>query len=207
MELNLIIVVIVSYIIGSIPWAYIIVKLFYSEDLRQKGTGNIGAMNSFEITGRKWIGIAVFILDCLKGIISIILARILSGDDVITVSTAGFFVIVGHNFSVFMRFKGGRGLSSAVGVSLMINPVLFVIWALIWITVYKFIKKDIHIANVSATILSPAIISILPGLFLIKFNIINNFDQDKLIFLTIAICILILIRHLKPMYDLIKKPE
>src|SRR3989339_536299 len=133
-------VILLSYLLGSIPWAFIIVKVFYSEDLRKKGTGNIGAMNSFEITGKKWIGIAVFILDFLKGIASILLAKIISNDNTTIISLAGFFVILGHNFSVFMKF--------------MFNP---------------------------------------------------NFSREILIFITIAICILILIRHIKPLFELFKK--
>lgn len=205
MEIKLILVIILSYLIGSIPWAYIIVKLFYSEDLRQKGTGNIGAMNSYDITGKKWIGVAVFILDCIKGIVSVLLARIISNDNIIPVAASGFFVILGHNFSVFMKFKGGRGLSSAVGVSLMINPLLFIIWALVWVVEYKLIKKDIHIANISATILLPAFLLIIPGNILVMLTIIPHFNRDMLISLSISICLLILIRHFKPIYDLIKK--
>ncbi|MBI5324562.1 MAG: glycerol-3-phosphate acyltransferase [Ignavibacteriae bacterium] len=205
MELILIIVIILSYIIGSIPWAYIIVKLFYSEDLRKKGTGNIGAMNSYEITGKKWIGIAVFILDCIKGIAAVLLARLISNDNIIDVSASGFFVILGHNFSVFLKFKGGRGLSSAVGVSLMINPWLLLCWTLFWFIEFQFIKKDIHIANISASILTPAILLIIPEKLIMYLGIIPGFTKDILLLLTIAICLLILIRHLKPIKELINK--
>ncbi|OGU14257.1 MAG: hypothetical protein A2X61_16720 [Ignavibacteria bacterium GWB2_35_12] len=198
-------VILLSYLLGSIPWAFIIVKVFYSEDLRKKGTGNIGAMNSFEITGKKWIGIAVFILDFLKGIASILLAKIISNDNTTIISLAGFFVILGHNFSVFMKFKGGRGLSSAVGVSLMINPLLFIIWALIWVIEFRLIKRNVHIANSAATVLLPAILIIIPENLLMKLMFIPNFSREMLIFITIAICILILIRHIKPLFELFKK--
>jgi len=198
-------VILISYLLGSIPWAFIIVKLFYSEDLGQKGTGNIGAMNSYDITGKKWIGIAVFILDCIKGIAAILLARLISNDNVLIISLAGFFVILGHNFSVFMKFKGGRGLSSAVGVSLMVNPLLLIIWASVWVIEFLLIKKDVHIANTAATVFMPAILIIIPEYLVLNLMFIPNFSKEMLIFLTIAISILILIRHIKPIYELIRK--
>lgn len=198
-------IILLSYLLGSIPWAFIIVKLFYSEDLRKKGTGNIGAMNSYDITGKKWIGIAVFILDCIKGIATIILARLVSNDNVLIISLAGFFVILGHNYSLFMKFKGGRGLSSAVGVSLMINPLLIIIWALIWVIEFYLINRNVHIANTAATVLSPAILIIIPEYLIMTLMFIPNVNREMLIFLSIAICILILIRHIKPLYELLIK--
>ncbi|MCL5991463.1 MAG: glycerol-3-phosphate acyltransferase [Bacteroidetes bacterium] len=205
MTFSLITIILLSYLLGSIPWAFIIVKVFYSEDLRKKGTGNIGAMNSYDITGKKWIGIAVFILDCFKGAGVILIARLLSNDNVIIISLAGFFVVLGHNFSVFMKFKGGRGLSSAVGVSLMINPLLIIIWTSLWVIEFMLIKRNVHIANAAATVLSPAFLIIIKENLIMKIMMIPNFSGEILFYLTIAICILILIRHVQPIYELIKK--
>jgi glycerol-3-phosphate acyltransferase PlsY len=104
-----------------------------------------------------------------------------------------------------MRFKGGRGLSSAVGVSLMINPILFIIWVVVWVIVFLLIKRNIHIANITATVLMPSLLLIIPEYILMKLMFITNFNSEMLIFLTLAICILIMIRHIKPIYELIHK--
>lgn len=204
MTFNIIIVILLSYLLGSIPWAFIVVKVFYRENLGQKGTGNIGAMNSYDITGNKWIGIAVFILDCIKGIAAILIARLISNDTIMIISLAGFFVVLGHNYSVFMKFKGGRGLSSAVGVSLMINHLLIIIWAIIWVIEYYMIKRNVHIANTVATVFSPVFLILINEILIMKFMIIPKFTGELLFYLSIAICLLILIRHIKPLYELIK---
>jgi len=68
--------IILSYLIGSLPFAYLFFKIFRKQNITQEGSGNVGAMNSYEITGKKWIGVLVFILDCLKGFFAILLIKI-----------------------------------------------------------------------------------------------------------------------------------
>jgi Predicted membrane protein len=110
-----------SYIVGSIPFAYIIVRLFFRKDISKEGSGNVGAMNSYEVTGRKWVGFLVFLFDFLKGISVVLISRYLIPDDDFAILAASFSVVLGHNFSLFLRFKGGKGLATSAGVLLLIH--------------------------------------------------------------------------------------
>ena len=98
-------VAIVAYLIGSFPTAYMIGKHTRGVDISKSGTGNIGAMNAYEVTGSKTIGIAVGAVDMLKGLIVTLVAQYEFGT---TAGLAGaFFAVLGHNYSIFMKFKGG----------------------------------------------------------------------------------------------------
>lgn len=191
----------ISYLLGSIPFAYIIVKIFEKADISNQGTGNIGAMNSYDITGKKWVGILVFILDTIKGFISVLLAMILMPENFYALAISSFLVIIGHNYSIFLKFKGGRGLSSAVGISILINPIFIAIWGLMWLLSYLIISKNVHIENTIAILLSPIIFMIIPIdtiQHLIFFDFIPIYSL-KILYITL--CIILLIKHIKPLVD------
>jgi len=101
----LIIISIIGYLMGTIPGAFILVKLVSGKDIRDIGTGNVGAMNSYDVTNKKWIGIAVFFIDLLKGILAVCIAKFISHNDITAVYLAGFFSVLGHNFNIFLINK------------------------------------------------------------------------------------------------------
>lgn len=129
----LLLIGVVSYFIGSIPWGVIISKRFFGFDIREKGSGNMGSTNVFRILGWKW-GVIVQILDILKGVTAVLFARWIGHDLVIPNSTsieditiisfsAGIIAILGHIFTVFAGFKGGKGINTALGMLLAIAPI------------------------------------------------------------------------------------
>lgn len=148
---EIIIISTLSYLIGCIPNAYLLVKLLCRKDIRYEGTGNIGAMNSFDITGDKRIGISVFVLDALKGIVAVLIAELIGGGDLAIVASM-IAVVAGHNFNVFLKFHGGRGLSTSVGVFLLVEPIVILFWLIVYYIIKKVVKNDVHISTVIASI-------------------------------------------------------
>lgn len=109
----------IAYLLGSIPFGYLLVWLFRKEDIRQTGSGNIGATNVLR-TGSRWLGILTLALDIGKGFLAVEIARHLTSGHqaVITGSIAAVFAVIGHVFTVWLRGKGGKGVATALGVFL-----------------------------------------------------------------------------------------
>jgi len=181
-----------SYIVGSIPFAYIIVRLFFCKDISKEGSGNVGAMNSYEVTGRKWVGFLVFLFDFLKGISVVLISRYLIPDDDFAILAASFSVVLGHNFSLFLRFKGGKGLATSAGVLLLIQPIILLLWVILWLLIYNFVKKDMDIANPATSVISPFLFFALPEDFARKTNIIP-FQSRIVLYITIGLLALLIL--------------
>ena len=109
--------IIIGYIIGSIPWGLIIGKVFYKKDIRQYGSGNLGGTNAGRVLGKK-AGIAVIVLDALKALILMVIARFIYPE---AIAYTGAAVMVGHCFPLFANFKGGKGVACAFGYLLALG--------------------------------------------------------------------------------------
>lgn len=109
----------IAYLLGSIPFGYLLVWLFRKEDIRQSGSGNIGATNVLR-TGSRWLGILTLALDIGKGFLAVEIARHLTSGHqaVVAGSIAAVFAVIGHVFTVWLRGKGGKGVATALGVFL-----------------------------------------------------------------------------------------
>lgn len=125
MILNTVIAIVIGYLLGSIPFAYIAGRLKKGVDIRRVGTGNMGAVNVMRQVGTM-IGYAVFIADIAKGLLAVFIAQWL-GLSLTWVLVAGFAAVAGHNWPVFLGFRGGRGGATAIGVFLAIVPLEFVL--------------------------------------------------------------------------------
>ncbi|MDX2129263.1 MAG: glycerol-3-phosphate acyltransferase [Chloroherpetonaceae bacterium] len=148
--------ILISYLIGSIPFAFILFKFSQGKDIRQFGTGNVGAMNTFEVSGSKGLGVLVGILDWLKGIAAVLVARNLfpaaySESPAFINSVAALFVVVGHIFPLWLRFKGGRGLATAFGATVLFALSLPISWIIVWALAWGY-SKNIHFCNISGTV-------------------------------------------------------
>lgn len=121
-----------SYLLGSIPFGLIASRL-KGVDLTKEGSGNIGATNVFRTLGKSY-GIAVFVLDLLKGALPVIIAKSLLPEPALVIG-CGALAILGHMFSAFMKFKGGKGVATGLGVVLAIAPYLFIFSFLLGITI------------------------------------------------------------------------
>lgn len=116
---------VIGYLLGSIPFAYIVARLKKGIDIRQVGGGNVGALNVYREVGPAF-GIIVLVTDLIKGVLIVYIARWLGLSD-IWVCVAGFAAVAGHNWPVFLNFRGGRGAVTIMGVLIPLIPIPFVI--------------------------------------------------------------------------------
>ena len=123
---------IVSYLLGSIPFGLIIAKLFNKGDIRKVGSGNIGATNVMRVGGLRLAGL-VWLLDMAKAVAAVLIGRYVGGE--ILAVWCGFMAIIGHVFPIWLRFHGGKGISCLFGVLLAINPILFVVCGIEWLII------------------------------------------------------------------------
>jgi len=110
-----------AYLLGSIPFGYILVKIFRKQDIRATGSGNIGATNVLR-TGAKGLGIATLLLDCGKAYLAVKIAQYIAPDNYELAVVAAIAAILGHVFPVWLGFRGGKGVASALGVFLALSP-------------------------------------------------------------------------------------
>lgn len=205
--INYFLICIIFYLIGSIPFAYLIIKFRFNKDITKEGSGNVGTLNSYEITGSKSLGVYVLILDILKGIIPTLLMVFVFKLNLIYIALPIILLVAGHNFSVWLKFKGGRGLATSAGIAIVINIFMLIIWCVVYYVVYRFSKKNIHIANIIATVLMP-VIAVIPGEFFLKFNYGYSGTLEFVsIFFSFwsILSLLILLKHIEPLLTLIKQ--
>ena len=151
-----------GYFFGSIPTAYLIVRRRAGIDIRKNGSGNVGAFNWYDVTQSKQIGIMVGVLDGLKGFIVALAAGQLLGGSFLNQSAALCSALIGHNYPVWLRFRGGRGLAPAAGGMFAIGISYTIIWCATWFISFKS-GMDILKANIAAIILTPVILLIIPS--------------------------------------------
>ena len=117
------IIIIVSYLIGSFPSAYLMGRLIKNIDIRNFGSGNVGATNAFRVLGKKY-GIITLLIDLLKGFIPVFVIKFIVSENFLTYQiVSGFCLILGHIFTVFLKFKGGKGVATSAGFLIAVSPV------------------------------------------------------------------------------------
>lgn len=168
-----------SYLLGSIPNGLIFGKLIWKKDLRKIGSGNIGATNAWRNLGKK-AGLLIFALDFLKGALSVLLAEKLSGEPALMI-LAGLFAILGHSFSLFLKFHGGKGVATGLGVIAMLMPKVTAIVFVIWLAIV-FVTRYVSLGSIIASICVP--------LFAIFFG-----EPTEFILLGALAAVFITIRH------------
>jgi glycerol-3-phosphate acyltransferase PlsY len=130
-------VIVLAYLLGSIPFGYLIVRLRGRGDVRAVGSGGTGATNVTRSAG-PWAGLLTLVLDALKGALAIVLARSLLTDSFGSnwaIAAAGVAVIVGHCFPVWLKFRGGKGVATGLGVFLVLEPIVVGIVAVIFVLI------------------------------------------------------------------------
>ncbi|HCG2499388.1 TPA: glycerol-3-phosphate 1-O-acyltransferase PlsY [Staphylococcus aureus] len=153
----IIVMLLLSYLIGAFPSGFVIGKLFFKKDIRQFGSGNTGATNSFRVLGRP-AGFLVTFLDIFKGFITVFFPLWLPVRADGPISTfftngliVGLFAILGHVYPVYLKFQGGKAVATSAGVVLGVNPILLLILAIIFFIVLK-IFKYVSLASIVAAI-------------------------------------------------------
>ena len=147
---TVIILLIFSYLFGSISFSLIISKLFYNLDLREHGSGNVGTTNTFRILGKK-AGIIVLIIDLLKGAIPVWVAMLVDGTGHFPVIIFGVVAALGHVYSIFLKFKGGKAVATGGGAIFAANPLLFLVLIITFLLTLK-LSKYVSLSSVFAAI-------------------------------------------------------
>jgi len=177
--MNIFLVVMAAYLVGSIPFAMVSSRLFGLEDPRTYGSGNPGATNVLR-SGNKAAAIVTLLGDCLKGWFVVWAAYQLGFEPGIA-ALAGLAAFLGHLFSVFLRFKGGKGVATALGVLLGIHPLLALVALLVWLIVFGITRYS-SAGALSATASAPIL-----GILLV--------DDALVVGVLFAITALLVLRH------------
>ncbi len=168
-----------AYLLGSVPFGYLIGRYFGKTDIRKQGSGNIGATNVLRVMGWR-AALPVFILDMFKGFLPVIIARTYTEEPAI-VLTAGMLALIGHSFPVFLKFRGGKAAATAIGVLLAISG---------WVTLALF-------AGAALVLILTRIVSLasMAGALLVPFLFwIFGYGLPYIIF-GLAVAVLVIARH------------
>ena len=193
---------IASYLIGSLPTAYIVVKRKSDIDIRNAGSGNVGTLNAYEVTGTRMVGIVVLAVDLLKGALAIFAAEVIFGNTPGIVSYALVGVVVGHCFPVWLGFKGGRGLAPAAGAVLVVGWMFVCAWLIGWAVAYLF-SRNIHVGNIFAIVAVP-ILGYLGPEKIVEAMITGGYSVSQFLFVYTLMSAILLIRHVGPLRELIE---
>ena len=189
-----IIVAVIAYLIGSINLSIILSKRMAGFDIREKGSGNAGTTNMLRAVGKK-AAVITLICDILKGVVSILIA-VLAGkivknlDNALLVQLAGIFVIIGHTFPIFFKFKGGKGIATSLGVLLMINWQIGLI-CLIFALVLMALTKMVSVGSIAAAILFPILVAFIDQNYIVP---TSNSNWSYLVF-SIIVALLVIFNH------------
>ena len=172
MDINLIIVAVYSYLLGSIPFGLVLTKIFLKKDIREIGSGNIGTTNVLR-TGKKSLAIATLILDLLKGYLSIIITFTYFEN---LISYSALICFIGHIFPVWLKFKGGKGVATYLGVILALSYKFFLIFGIAWL-ILSFLFRYASLSSIISSLI----------VFVYSYFFINNFSLILFIFFVIII--------------------
>ena len=165
--MELFIIGIISYLMGSIPFGFILTRIFLKKDIREIGSGNIGATNALR-TGNKLIGYSTLILDVLKAVIPVLYVKIYFPD---AIFISALFAFIGHVFPVWLKFKGGKGVATYVGILFSLNIIFGLVFGICWLIIF-FISKYSSLASLIGSLSVPVYILIFQGLENVFFYVI-----------------------------------
>ena len=172
MDINLIIVAVYSYLLGSIPFGLVLTKIFLKKDIREIGSGNIGTTNVLR-TGKKSLAVTTLMLDLLKGYFSIIITFTYFEN---LISYSALICFIGHIFPVWLKFKGGKGVATYLGVILALSYKFFLIFGIAWL-VLSFLFRYASLSSIISSLI----------VLVYSYFFINNFSLILFIFFVIII--------------------
>lgn len=184
--------IIISYLIGSIPTAYIFGRVLKGIDIRKFGSGNVGATNALRVLGKK-AGIVVLIIDIFKGLLPVYILATLLAPRIYIISDEGFLIIlglsciIGHNWTIFLNFKGGKGIATTLGVLLALAIKISTLKLIIGLAVISWLIAFLIIGIVSV---ASVIGSLTLPLYMYFFK-----QSEILVISSVILCIFVIIRH------------
>ncbi|MCD4818246.1 MAG: glycerol-3-phosphate 1-O-acyltransferase PlsY [Candidatus Cloacimonetes bacterium] len=180
------IAVLIAYILGSFPTSFIMGKVVKGIDIRDFGSGNVGATNALRILGTKY-GVSALVIDMFKGFIAIFIGKlIIKEPSNLILILIGLAAILGHIFTIFLKFKGGKGVATSAGVFLALTPIAFSIAFIVFILIVA-ISKYVSLGSILA--------SLVLLIAEIVINLKNSFADIEVLIMTIVIAFFVIIRH------------
>jgi len=177
--MDYLIIIVTSYLLGSIPFGLILTKLFLNKDIRNIGSGNIGATNVLR-SGNKLIGYSTLLLDILKAILPVLYVKFYYPDFIYISSLS---VFLGHVFPIWLKFNGGKGVATYVGILFSINLIYGLVFGIIWIIIFLFSKYS-SLSSLLGSILLPVYLFIVKGdqiiFFIIMFVLIFYTHRENI---------------------------
>ena len=172
MDINLIIVAVYSYLLGSIPFGLVLTKIFLKKDIREIGSGNIGTTNVLR-TGKKSLAVATLVLDLLKGYFSIIITFTYFEN---LISYSALICFIGHIFPVWLKFKGGKGVATYLGVLIALSYKFFLIFGISWLVI-SFLFRYASLSSIISSLI----------VFIYSYFFNNNFSLILFIFFIVIL--------------------
>ena len=169
-----------AYLLGSIPNGLWLGKLIWHVDLREHGSHNIGATNAWRTLG-KGPGLLIFRLDFFKGVLCVWIGFVAAGTPLVMV-LAGVFAILGHSCSIFLKFKGGKGVATGLGVIVMLMPLTALVVFLVWLVLVKW-SGYVSLASIVAAALVPIMAAV------------SGCPIEYIVFGAVAACFVIVRHH------------
>ena len=186
--MDLILIISISYLMGSIPFGLILTKIFLKKDIRKIGSGNIGATNVLR-SGNKTIGYLTLLLDILKAIVPVLYIKYYF-PELIYISSLSVFL--GHVFPIWLKFKGGKGVATYVGILFSINYILGITFTFTWLLIF-FISRYSSLGSILSTMVIPIFVFFNP-----------NYENE---YFYIILFVLIFFTHRENVKRLINKEE
>ncbi len=193
---------ILGYLIGSIPTAYLLLKS-KGKNITEEGSGNVGALNSYEVSGSKLTGLLVLLIDFAKGAAVVFLIKLFFGEIFILPMIGLIAAVFSHCYSPWLKFKGGRGLATAAGGSALLMPLILGLWLLMWVIAFIF-RKNVHFGNISATILTAALTAT-SGDIINKYSMPQSDNDLVFSIMVILMLAIIMTRHIEPLKQWISR--
>jgi len=186
-----------SYLLGSFPTAVWIGKVFYNKDVREYGSGNAGATNTFRVLGKK-AGVPVLLIDILKGWFAVQLSYYVTSSNIIEIQLSlGVAAVIGHLFPIYTGFRGGKGIATLLGFMIAIQPFAAILSIIIFLITF-FLYRYVSLSSIVSSFFFPLVIIFL--------NDISSINSSLLLF-SIFVPILALITHQKNIERLIRGEE
>ncbi|MFD1419103.1 glycerol-3-phosphate 1-O-acyltransferase PlsY [Companilactobacillus keshanensis] len=188
--MKLLVCAILAYLIGSFPTAYIVGKIFFHKNIFEYGSGNVGTTNAYRVFG-PFAGTVVLVIDILKGTLGALMPVFFNLDHH-WVLFIGIFAVIGHVFSIFLKFRGGKAVATSAGILLAYNPLLFVI-CFICLATIVYVTSMVSVASLTTVLV---------------FTIATLFMHDWILTtVALIVTIIIYVRHIPNIKRLLKGKE
>jgi acyl phosphate:glycerol-3-phosphate acyltransferase len=194
---------VLGYLLGSLPTAYLLVRWKTRADIRESGSGNVGTLNSYQVSRSYWLGLAVLLVDLAKGALAVFISQKIFGNGFDPASTAGIAAVIGHNYPLWLGFRGGRGLAPAAGALLVLGWPVVAVWLLLWGGIYLLLR-EVNVANAAASLAILALALILPTSWLQELFGMDASPWSVRVFGVVLMAV-ILVRLIRPVREYWKR--